>query len=872
MLAKNGRLLGLAAVLAIGAAAGCGDEGGETPAAEGASARECEDGRDNDGDGQIDCDDDGCADAPICDVPAPDGGGDAGGDVLDSGDTDAGDPDVGDPDATGPDADASTDVDATADAPDGAADAGSDADTASDASTDSDAEADAADTRTDASDAGTIDGVRACGAFFAFRPPAGAEAAWVAGAFNGWSPTADALEDIDGDGVWETFIALDPGEYAHKYTWRMPGGDVTWEFGGTTEIPGTVDFYTQWSGGTENRNVIVGDCMLPTLETVTASGGADGVSARVRFVPAADGAPIDVDSITVTANRVPVDATWDADSAEIVIDVEGLDDGKHSLRITAADVEGRAIEDAPHFIPLWVEDEPFEWRDATMYFVFTDRFRNGDFGDDVPQNEPIDGIPAIANYQGGDFLGVIQAIEEGYFDELGVNLLWLSPVTENPDTDFLAADRVNRFSGFHGYWPTSARRIEFRWGDLEGTGEERLKQLIDAAHARGIRVMFDIALNHVHEEHDYVSANPSWFSAPACPCTTDPGPCNWDTNPIYCWFIDYLPDLDYKNHAIVEQVSRDVEWLAREFDVDSFRIDAAKHMDHVIMRRVAMRLQERFTAGGGADFYLVGETYTGGDGHGLIMRYVNPWELDAQFDFPLLYPIRDAFAGGGSFRGLSAARATSESQYGSAYWETSPFLGNHDIPRFAQVVHNSFGWIDPWANVPDPMRGELNDSAWNIINRMSLGFAFVLTQPGIPLIYYGDEIGLYGGGDPDNRRPMHFEPFLSEPNRTLLSRVQAIGQARRDHEALRRGTFRELWVDDTFFVYARDNGGGDVVIVAMNKGAGRAQGMPVPAALGLNGATLRNVLADESPRRITVADNNTTVTLSPWEYAIFVRE
>lgn len=857
----------LAPSFLLGVLAGCVDTISTAPDPEGTLDRECEDGRDNDNDGLTDCRDSGCAEAPICQLgPQPDVVDDGGADDADAGDDtrpdDAGtDAEPGD---TTPDG---ADPDGADGAPDGPADVPTDAPVDPDADGGTDVPIDS-----DADAASPGPGVRSCVTRFTFRPPAGAESASVAGAFNGWSATANLLADPDRNGVFEAELDLEPGEYAHKFTWRMPGGATQWEFSGVTEIPAPVDFYTQWDGGNENRNVIVGDCNLPLLQTVTASGGTDGISAEIRWISAADGAAIDLSTVELTVGGEPADYAWNPDEQTFNVDVTGLEPGKHSIRLTARDVEGRTIEHDPHFIPLWVESEPFEWRDATMYFVFTDRFRNGDVGQDVPQNRAIEGVPTIANYQGGDFLGVIQAIEEGYFDDLGVNLLWLSPVTDNPDARYIAADRVHQFSGFHGYWPTSARRIEFRWGDAMGTGEARLKQLIDTAHAHGIRVMFDIALNHVHEDHDYVSSFPSWFTAAACPCTTDAGACNWDTNPIYCWFIDYLPDLDYKNHAIVEQVSRDVEWLVTEFDVDSFRIDAAKHMDHVIMRRVAMRLEERFTQGGGAPFYLVGETFTGGDGHGLIMRYVNDHELDAQFDFPLLYGIRDAFAFNGSLRGLSSSRATSQSQYGSAYFEMSPFLGNHDIPRFAQLVYNNGGYIDPWANVADPMRGATSESTWNIVNRMSLAFLFVLTQPGVPLIYYGDEIGLYGGGDPDNRRPMVFEPYLSEPNRELLGRVQAIGQARREHEALRRGTFQELWVDDTFMVYARNNGGGDVVIVAFNKGAGRVQNMPVPTALGINGRSFVNTLADVSPRRVTVTDNNMTVTLSSWEYAIFVAE
>jgi hypothetical protein len=166
-----------------------------------------------------------------------------------------------------------------------------------------------------------------------------------------------------------------------------------------------------------------------------------------------------------------------------------------------------------------------------------------------------------------------------------------------------------------------------------------------------------------------------------------------------------------------------------------------------------------------------------------------------------------------SFRSLSAARFRSETEYGAHYDWMSPFVGNHDIPRTAQLIFNNGGGIDPWAGVPDPMNNGWNDATWNIVNRLSMAFAFVLTQPGIPLIYYGDEVGLYGGPDPDNRRFMPSLDSLTDPQSELLTRVQRIGRARRDYEALRRGRFVELWVDDDFFVYARQTTDGQVAIV-----------------------------------------------------------
>ena len=841
-------LLCWALALLLGA---CSADTESSAAGEESSERACRDGRDNDGDGAIDCDDESCAGTDVCRLGAPEGdasSADAGTDAMnpDTGSPDAADPDAADPDAASPDAGGDTS------SPDASADAGAEEDTVTPP---------VGDPR-----------VRSCLTRIEHVAPS-AGSVQIAGPFTDWASAPRAMTRT-GD-TWAIELDLPAGEHAYKFI-----TDGVWDWDGSTEVP--LDqrgpFYTQWVDGSENRSVIVGDCGVPRLQTLEATSDAEGVSATFAFLRGADNTPLDPSSVVVTVGGAPApegSVTIDEEASTIRVDAEGLPLGKHSVRVWASDEAARPSEEEPAYVPLWVEEEPYEWRDATMYFVFTDRFRDGDVGADVPIAEPIPGVPEIANYQGGDFLGVIQAIEEGYFEALGVDLLWLSPVTENPEGNFIASDRVNQFSGFHGYWPTHARQIEFRWGDVFADADTRFREMIDLAHENGIRVLLDIPLNHVHEQHEYIERFPEWFTADPCPCTTDPGPCNWDSLPgtLYCWFIDYLPDLDFKNHAIVQQMAADVEYLVTEYDVDAFRIDAAKHMDHVIMQRVALRLEERFTQQGGLPFYLVGETYTGGDGHGLIMDYVREGELDGQFDFPLLYPIRDVFAfDSADFATLADRRRLSEQLYGDAYEAMSPFLGNHDIPRFATYLYGSLP--DPWAGVPDPMAGPLDDANWNTVNRMSMGFAYVLTQPGIPLIYYGDEIGLYGGGDPDNRRMMTFAPFLSASQSELLGRVQAIGRARRDNVALRRGRFQELWVDrgngGNLYVYARITDDGRSAIVAMNKGVGGIRQVPVPAELGLDGTRYVDALGTD--RTLTISANNATIALDTWEYVIWVEE
>ncbi len=688
--------------------------------------------------------------------------------------------------------------------------------------------------------------VRDCSVKVKHLAPPGVTQVQISGSFNGWTP-AD-LGTPDGDGFQEVDLGvLSPGHYPYKFV-----------YDGQYEGQPPINVYTEWDDGSENRSLRVGDCNVPLLQTVTASADASGtLSATIQFASAADESP--VAEVTVTAGNTPVNADFDPITGEIQVDLNGLEDGKHSLRVWAADEAGRHAENEPLFIPLWVEDEAFEWADGLLYFVFTDRFRNGDWGADL--YDPVNGVAECANYQGGDFQGVIDALDDGYFTDLGVTALWLSPVYENPEGGYLGTDGVNQYTGYHGYWPTDPLAIESRFGTAGGSSSDKLDELIDLAHSQGIRVLFDLVLNHVHDDHTYIDEHPDWF-APGCVCGT-PG-CGWDDMPVECWFTDYLPDLNYKNHDLTTQVLADTLRLVELHDADALRVDAAKHMDHVIMRSLSMRIRDEFEAGGGAEFYIVGETYTGGDGHGLIMNYVNDTELDGQFDFPLYYSIRDAFAWGGSFRDLESMVATGEAAYGDRLM--SPFLGNHDVERFASAVTGQVG--DFWNGEHlDPMAaGGNNVTEPDLINKMTLGFAFTLTQPGVPLLYYGDEIGLHGGGDPDNRRLMNFEPFLSENQRTLHNNIAAIGQARMSSPALRRGDRVQLWVDDDLLVYARDNGGGDVAIVALNKGGARNESLTVDS-LGIDGLSFTDAVGGSQS---TVSGGQLPLSIGSWEHQILL--
>ncbi|MCC6623078.1 MAG: glycosyl hydrolase [Deltaproteobacteria bacterium] len=664
----------------------------------------------------------------------------------------------------------------------------------------------------------------------------------VAGSWNGFSTTAQPMVR-DGD-AWVAELRLPPGEHA----WKAAVNGV---------VEGALPAGTpsHWEGGVENRNLVVSDCARGEL-VVSGLTVTDGrVAARVCFAPGRDGAALA--SLDVTLDGQPVGGAPDASGCVDVDAPLAAERGKHRLEARARDAADRPANDDPLWIPLW--REPFDWRDATLYMAMPDRFRDSD-----GIATPVVGPEPIANWQGGDLAGLTQAIEESWFGALGVDALWLTPVLEQPDGAFVGLDGVHLYAAYHGYWPIAVDRIDPRFG-----GDEALRALVASAHARGIKIVMDVVLNHVHEQHPYCDEG---LCRTTCVCGTTG--CDWEARARDCQFATYLPDLDYRDHATVVRVADDLVTFVRDHDLDGLRVDAVKHVDHAIVQALRARL-DRVEAAGGAPFWLVGETFTGSDGRGQLTPWIGPTELDGQFDFPLYWTMRDTFAGGRSFRALEAALVASEQSYGAALPWMSPFLGNHDVPRMATAIAGND--LGPFGGTVDRMAASgATPTEWDIINRQSMAFAFLLTLRGVPLVYMGDELGLGGSNDPDNRRLLPGgQADLTSNQAELLRRVRELGVARRGHAALRRGQRREIWIDDTLYVQARwldasevPAGEPRVAIVALNKGAGaRSEPVTLPPELGVGQGRFESVL---SSRVMTIEDQGVRLELDPWEYALFV--
>lgn len=613
----------------------------------------------------------------------------------------------------------------------------------------------------------------------------------VAGTFNDWSDDATPMEDVDG--TWTVTLDLAPGAYPYKLVvdgaWQC---DPAADFAHCDDGQAWDDMACAPGGNSCNSLLVVPGCDAPVLTVDTLAIDRDGngvtVSGSASSTPSNPWATLDGEAIDA----------WDG--ATFSFAATGLSDGRHTLRFGADGAETA-------YVPFWLDDGA--WETGVLYFAFVDRFANGDTSNDTPEGADVD-------YAGGDWQGVIDRLD--YLDEMGVTALWLTAPWDNAEGPWGGSCGAT-YSAYHGYWPDSAG-LEEHFGD-----EAKLRELVDAAHARNMRVMVDWVANHVHDDHAWVTEHPEWFN-PRYICEEDEdgdGVSNWNQRTETCWFASYLPDLDYTEVDPLVTMVDDAVAFAKDYELDGYRVDAVKHMPHAVVYNLQSRILgeiEHRDAGGDEDFRTIGETF---DGASTIAAYVGERELDSQFDFPLYWQVVAAFArdeaglsnGDGSLKStLDASRGS----YGGALM--SPFLGNHDVARF--IAHASGEIASLYGDGACDSEGALRDPdvppGWSEpYDRLMLAWTFLFATEGLPLVYYGDEIGLPGYADPDNRQPMRFGDDLSVDEARVLDHVRALGQARRAHPAMAVGTRTEWWENEAdFWAWARVYED-DAVIVLLNR-------------------------------------------------------
>jgi len=610
--------------------------------------------------------------------------------------------------------------------------------------------------------------IRDCRLAVHYRAPGKMDHVAVVGDFNDWDPAAHRLQDDDGDGDYFGLFDIEPGSY-HYAIWV--DGYIF------RDIAQSLTHFD--SDGVERSYVEVEDCSQPAWELLDlALDGQGNLQAQFEFLASYRGSELNADSLKLLLNNeIQDDLELEIDKGLVRVQVTGLPPGRYKVALAAHDSEGVASETWQSI--AWVEARPFRWRDALIYQIVVDRFHNTE--------APLQTDVPLSYYRGGTLDGVQEKIESGYFEKLGVNVLWLSPLNENADETYVGRDQYAA-QAYHGYWPRSAREVETRFG-----AEQALEKLIQAAHARGIRVVMDYVLNHVHTDHPYFQ-NADWFNGVEDDCICGIT-CPWGENMLTCWFDPFLADLNWKNPEVVEQLTQDAFYWVDHFGLDGLRLDAIPMMPRLATRHLRSKLNKTIDRGK-HHTYLLGETYTGSWGHAQIRHYLGQAGLSGQFEFPTMWTLRAALAGRESMQSLHAQVVRSAEAWRGSGAVMAPILGNHDVPR---IISDFQG--DPlWAPRTEPAPEIHQESAYALLK---MAWTFILTQPGAPVIYYGDEFGMEGANDPDNRRNMKFGSALHPAEAKILEHVQALGSLRACSEVLRSAEVALEYVDDDLYIYKK---------------------------------------------------------------------
>ena len=441
-----------------------------------------------------------------------------------------------------------------------------------------------------------------------------------------------------------------------------------------------------------------------------------------------------------------------------------------------------------------------------LYSLMIDRFYNGNESNDWKMNSPE--VLDIVDYQGGDLAGITAKISEGYFDKLGVNTLWISPITQNPwdawgcyefknGNKYDPTKTYTRFSGYHGYWPIFATELDKRFGT-----PEEFRTLLDSAHAHEINVVLDYVANHMHINSPTLQAHPDWHTDSILP----DGRRNfelWDEARLTTWFDKHIPTLDLERPEVCEQMTDSALYWLANYDLDGFRHDACKHIPEGYWRMLGQKIATRWP---GRPIWMIGETYGSPE---LIGSYVKTGMLNAQFDFNVYFTTREALCG---LKGLDEVlnnELTSLRTYG-AHHTMGNISGNHDQIRFASIAGGAIdihsqgkeeGWTQE-VGIGDAEKAYKRALLLEVIN---------LTLPGVPCIYQGDEYAEVGGNDPDNRHMMRFETLNAE-QKSMRTQVAELIHYRRHSMPLLYGDLIVLENTPDEIRYARVYLGHEVIV------------------------------------------------------------
>ncbi|MCW5520598.1 alpha-amylase [Aureitalea sp. L0-47] len=477
------------------------------------------------------------------------------------------------------------------------------------------------------------------------------------------------------------------------------------------------------------------------------------------------------------------------------------------------------------------EVAPFSWKAANLYFLLTDRFNNGDPSNDVNYERTNDSA-VLRGFEGGDLKGITQKINEGYFTDLGINAIWMTPVVEqvHDGTD----EGTGYTYGYHGYWTKDWTALDPNFGTRED-----LAELVEAAHSKGIRILLDAVINHTGPVTEMDTVWPEEWVRTSPKCEFQ----DYEST-VTCTLVENLPDIKTESNEAVELPPQLVEkwkaegryeeemaeldaffektghpraprfyimkWLSdyiTDFGIDGYRVDTVKHTEEYVWQEFKKVCVDAFAEWKQANpdkvldntpFYMVGEIYfydvLSGRYYDFGDRKVDYFvdSFDALINFNL--------------------RSSGDKTYEEVFSNYNSILQN-ELKGFSTLSYlTSHDDGSPF----DKEREKPFETA----NRL-------LLAPGASQVYYGDELArpliIEGtNGDATLRSFMNWEDIENNPEtKKILEHWQKLGRFRRDHIAVGAGVHKMFTETPyTFMRKTADDMPEDAVVVGLGLAAG----------------------------------------------------
>ncbi len=491
--------------------------------------------------------------------------------------------------------------------------------------------------------------------------------------------------------------------------------------------------------------------------------------------------------------------------------------------------------------------------DDVIYLIMIDRFADGDQSNNSPPDSPREANDRnnARAFHGGDLRGIINQLP--YLKDLGVTALWLTPWYDN----WNGLNRCDKSwcpnTYYHGYHAIDYYAVEDRFGNLA-----TLRELVQKAHALGIKIIQDQVANHVGSQHPWVNDPPlsQWFHGTLAQhqlnkfrnaSLLSPHANHLDfRNVLDGWFNDDLPDMNQEEPEVARYEIQNALWWVGVTGIDGIRQDTIQYMPRFFIRDLSVALHRQYPK-----LWMVGEVFERDSVHtsffigGHTGRDGIDTKLDSVFDFALWFRSLEVFT---NKRPMHLLR--DQLKYDGLYPDASKLTvlaNNHDTTRFMS-----------------------RDGA--SIEGAMMHIAFTLSVRGIPQLYYGEEIAMEGKEDPDNRRdfPGGFpsdarNAFNAAGRNTQEQQMFAWTRSwislRRESAAIRSGRLIDLHYDDEVYIFARQLNE-ETIIIAFNR-ENKTKHIGVPAAtIGLkDGTNVKSVIGPATRNR--VANGEVTLSLAP---------